>query len=82
MKASRILLVLFTKEVSFDTMLIDPRISQLLDEYKDVFSIELPKGLPPIRGVEHQIDFVPGPSLPNKPTYKTNPIKAKEIQGR
>ena len=41
---------------------------------------EPPKGLPPLRGIEHQIDFIPGASLPNRPTYRTNPTKAKEIQ--
>ncbi|RVW19408.1 Transposon Ty3-G Gag-Pol polyprotein [Vitis vinifera] len=28
-------------------------------EYEDVFPNDVPSGLPPIRGIEHQIDFVP-----------------------
>ena len=51
------------------------QIKELLEEFKDVFPI--PKGLPPIRGIEHQIDFVPGASLLNKPTYICNPEEAK-----
>jgi len=39
-----------------------------------------PKGLPPLRGIEHQIDFVPDTSLPNRLAYRTNPTEAKEIQ--
>ncbi|XP_048604919.1 uncharacterized protein LOC125582326 [Brassica napus] len=27
-----------------------------------------------------QIDFVPGASLPNRPAYRTNPVKTKELQ--
>nr|GMD74872.1 reverse transcriptase [Ipomoea batatas] len=46
----------------------------------DLFPKEMPKGLPPLRGIEHQIDFVLGSTLPNRPAYKTNPIKAREIQ--
>uniref|UniRef100_A0A2N9H2J3 Retrotransposon gag domain-containing protein n=1 Tax=Fagus sylvatica TaxID=28930 RepID=A0A2N9H2J3_FAGSY len=36
-------------------------------EYEDVFPNDVPSGLPPIRGIEHQIDFVPGATIP-KPT--------------
>jgi len=56
------------------------QIKELLEEFKDVFLDELPKGLQPIRGIEHQIDLVPGASLPNRPAYRCNPEEAKEIQ--
>ena len=48
-------------------------IADLLVEYKEVFPTELPPGLPPIRGIEHQIDLIPGASLPNKAAYRCNP---------
>ncbi|XP_057985294.1 uncharacterized protein LOC131170250 [Hevea brasiliensis] len=41
-----------------------------LQEYKDVFLEEMPPGLPPLRGIEHQINFVPGAQIPNKPVYE------------
>jgi len=53
--------------------------SLVLDEFKDVFQ-EPPKGLPPLRGIEHQIDFIQGSSLPNRLAYRTSPEEAKEIQ--
>ncbi|XP_033139498.1 uncharacterized protein LOC117131495, partial [Brassica rapa] len=49
-------------------------------EYQDVFPEDNPIGLPPIRGIEHQIDFVPGATLPNRPAYRTNPVETKELQ--
>ncbi|XP_066333787.1 uncharacterized protein [Miscanthus floridulus] len=49
-------------------------------EYADVFPMEVPPGLPPIRGIEHQIDLIPGASLPNRAPYRTNPDETKEIQ--
>ncbi|XP_039833241.1 uncharacterized protein LOC120694146 [Panicum virgatum] len=49
-------------------------------EYADVFPKEVPPGLPPIRGIEHQIDLIPGASLPNRTPYRTNPEETKEIQ--
>ncbi|XP_073061851.1 uncharacterized protein [Primulina eburnea] len=52
----------------------------LLQEFEDVFPEELPQGLPPLRGIEHQIDLVPGSALPNRPTYRSNPEETKELQ--
>ena len=45
-------------------------IVSLLQEFDDVFLEQVPHGLPPIRGIEHQIDFVPGASIPNRPAYR------------
>ena len=52
----------------------------LLQDFEDVFPDEIPAGLPPLRGIEHQIDLVPGASLPNHLAYRTNPEETKEIQ--
>jgi hypothetical protein len=55
-------------------------ITNLLYEFKDVFPTEIPPGLPPLRGLEHQIDLIPGASLPNRAAYRTNLEETKEIQ--
>jgi hypothetical protein len=52
----------------------------LLQKSEDVFPEKMPSGLPPIRGIEHQIDFVPGTVIPNQPAYKSNPEETKELQ--
>ncbi|RDX68846.1 hypothetical protein CR513_52120, partial [Mucuna pruriens] len=49
-------------------------------EFIDVFSDEVPHGLPPLRGIEHQIDLILGCPIPNRPAYRTKPDKRKEIQ--
>ena len=59
---------------------IPPAVANLLQEYADVFPKDLPPGLPPLRGIEHQIDLIPGAQLPNRAPYRTNPDETKEIQ--
>ncbi|XP_048228311.1 uncharacterized protein LOC125369575 [Ricinus communis] len=55
-------------------------LSHLLEEFSDVFPSDLPKGLPPFRGIEHAIDLIPRAPLPNKAAYRCNPEQAKELQ--
>ncbi|GKV07016.1 hypothetical protein SLEP1_g18829 [Rubroshorea leprosula] len=49
-------------------------------DFKDVFPEDIPNGLPPIRGIEHQIDFIPGATISNQPAYRSNPNETKELQ--
>ncbi|KAL5540963.1 hypothetical protein UlMin_044255 [Ulmus minor] len=56
------------------------KVTRQVLEFEDVLPEEVPYGLPPIRGIEHQIDFIPGASIPNRPTYRSNPEETKELQ--
>ncbi|XP_060182306.1 uncharacterized protein LOC132611970 [Lycium barbarum] len=51
-------------------------------EYDELFPEEMPKGLAPFRGIEHQIDFVPGSQIPNKPAYRSNPGELRSCKGK
>jgi hypothetical protein len=55
-------------------------ITNLLHEFKNIFPVKISLGLPPLRGIEHQIDLIPGATLPNRAAYRTNPKETKEIQ--
>ena len=76
--------VLLYKEVCFNTNKLDESLPSvvvsLLQEYEDVFPNDVPSRLPPIRGIEYQIDFVPGVIIPNRPAYRSNPKETKELQ--
>ncbi|KAL4271728.1 hypothetical protein GQ457_13G015050 [Hibiscus cannabinus] len=77
------LLVLFYKDnclLAENSVDFPASISSLLQEHHDVFPKETPKGLPPLRGIEHQIDFIPSATIPNRPTYRGNPEETKELQ--
>jgi hypothetical protein len=55
-------------------------VANLLQEYFDVFPKDLPPGLPPLHGIEHQIGLIPGAQLLNRAPYRTNQDETKEIQ--
>ena len=82
--SKRPMIVLMYKEALFNTNQLESSLPSvvvsLLQEFEDVFPEEVPHGLPPIRGIEHQIDFVPGASIPNRPAYRSNPEETKELQ--
>jgi len=40
------------------TIFVSPSVELLLLEFKDVFPKEIPHGLSPLRGIEHQIDLL------------------------
>ncbi|KAL4334361.1 hypothetical protein GQ457_07G006330 [Hibiscus cannabinus] len=77
-----VLILLFKDSCLLAELLVDlpAPIVSLLQEYDDVFPDETPKGLPLLRGIEHQIDFILGANIPNRPAYRTNPEETKEIQ--
>nr|KYP38591.1 Transposon Ty3-I Gag-Pol polyprotein [Cajanus cajan] len=78
--------LLYIKETLITTSLelnsLPKRVQKLLNEFDDLFPKEVPSGLPPLRGIEHQIDLVPRASLPNRPVYKTNPQETKKIESQ
>jgi hypothetical protein len=78
----QVLIVLVYKDMLLsanDITSLPSVVSRLLQGYKDVFSDETPAGLPPLRGIEHQIDVIPGVVLTNRPPYRTNLEETKEI---
>ena len=85
-KASKLMLLLVYKDTTHFSLLTNTdsslpvSISSLLQEFGDVLTEDIPNGLPPIRGIEHQIDFVPGAVIPNRPAYRSNPEETKELQ--
>jgi len=78
--------LLLSRETSLSTTTIPtfetfpPKVQELLHEFGDIFPKEIPLGLPPLRGIEHQIDLVLGASLTNRLAYRTNPQETKEIE--
>uniref|UniRef100_A0A151UI19 Transposon Ty3-I Gag-Pol polyprotein n=1 Tax=Cajanus cajan TaxID=3821 RepID=A0A151UI19_CAJCA len=80
------LYLLYFKETlaatSHELEYLPQEVQKLLKEFDDLFPQEVPSGLPPLRGIEHQIDLISGASLPNRPAYRTNPQETKEIKSQ
>jgi hypothetical protein len=55
-------------------------IKGLLKKFADVFPKELPDELPPLHDIQHQIDLVPGSSLPNRPHCHMSPKEHEELR--
>ncbi|XP_076897913.1 uncharacterized protein LOC143551338 [Bidens hawaiensis] len=70
---------LLLAEQNHATAPIPPTVSPLIAEYADVFPDEIPAGLLLLRDIQHCIDFIPGASIPNKPTYRMNPTEFNEL---
>ena len=81
MLSQRAIFIAYPKKNPTSELVVDSPmcLNLLVKEFEDVFQ-DSPKGLPPLRGIEHQIDFIARASLPNRLAYRTNPTKTKEIQ--
>ena len=79
-------LVLVYKESYLSSNDLDPSLPSsfvsLLQEFQDVFPDDIPSGLPPIRGIEHQIDFVPGSTIQNRSYIDVSLRKPRSYKGK
>ena len=57
-----------------------PLLIPFLEEFSDVILDEIPFDLPPMRDMQHCIDFKLGSVLSNKPGYRMNPKEHEELQ--
>ncbi|XP_017982330.1 PREDICTED: uncharacterized protein LOC108663252 [Theobroma cacao] len=55
-------------------------VKPIIEEFCDVVPEEIPHGLPPMRDIQHAIDFILGIVIPNKPAYLMSPQEYKELQ--
>ena len=54
-------------------------VSNILSEFGDVISNNVPEGLPPVWQISHQIDLIPRASFPNKAAHRMTPAEIEEL---
>ncbi|XP_020675785.1 uncharacterized protein LOC110094799 [Dendrobium catenatum] len=59
---------------------IQLEVCKLIDMFADIMAADLPSSLPPIRNLQHQIEFIPGATLPNLPHYHMSPREHSILQ--
>ncbi len=53
---------------------------RMIDKYIDVFPVDLPKGLPPHRLIDHTIELHPGSSPPYRSSFRMSPLELQEVK--
>ena len=61
---------------------IRTQLQGLLKEYEDLFPATLPKGRPPKRAVEFEINTEEGSTPPSRPPYRLSPKEHEELQAQ
>ncbi|XP_026458570.1 uncharacterized protein LOC113359097 [Papaver somniferum] len=61
---------------------IPDKVQPLLSSFSDLFPTELPNVLPPMRDLQHHIDFILGTFIPNQPHYRLSPKEHEILQGQ
>ena len=56
------------------------KLEKIIHEYRDIFPEQLPKGVPPLRVVEHIIKVEPGSKPSYRPPYRLGPAEQDELE--
>ncbi|KAL6319749.1 hypothetical protein AAG906_036807 [Vitis piasezkii] len=62
------------------SMEVPDSVVNILKEFKDVMSAELPKELPPRRPIDHKIELMPGTKAPAQAPYRMSPTELLELR--
>ena len=71
--------ILVVLEANKDNLEVPHLLQTLFHDFQDVIADTIPAGLPPMRSIQHCIDFAPGAVILNKAAYRMNPKEFEEL---
>ena len=54
-------------------------VANLLEEFQNILSNNVPNGLPLVQKISHQMDLIPRASFPNKVVHRLTPVESEEL---
>ena len=58
---------------------VPAEVVDLLKEFPDIISANVPDGLPPVQKISHQMDLILGANFPNKVAHKMTLAESEEL---
>ena len=68
--------------LELDAMVVPRSIKELIQSFEDIFPKELHTELPPMRDIQHAVDFIPGSALPNRAANSMTPMENDQLNRR
>ena len=83
-KENEVIYVVIMKEVGMkdagSISSIPKKAIELLNDFSDIALADLPSERPPLRNIQHSMDFMSVSQLPNLPAFRMNPIEYAELK--
>ena len=71
--------VIVPKDGKAEVEEVPAEVADLLKEFLDIVSNNVPNGLPPVWKISHQMDLILGANFPNKAVHRMTPTKSEEL---
>ena len=79
MKREHVCFAIIPKDSKEEIEEVPTEVADMLGEFFDIVSNNVPDGLPPMRKINHQMDLVPRANFPNKVVHRMTPTKSEEL---
>ena len=79
MKCEHMCFVVIPKDGKEEVEEVPREVEDMLGDFFNIVSDNVPDGFPPMRKIVHQMDLVPGANFPNKAVHKMTPSESEEL---